>query len=56
MSKTIEESARKHGIDWSLIEANLRLSPAERIRQHDRNLTLQERLRSAMEKRRVRPQ
>lgn len=48
--KTVEELADEYGIDLSLIQANLRLSPTERLRQHDRHLNTMLKLRAAMEK------
>jgi hypothetical protein len=42
------DEAAAAGIDMSLVEFNLRLSPAERIRAHARALALAEELRSAM--------
>jgi len=45
---SVEERARELGIDLGLIDENLRLTPLERMRQHDRCvrqiLALQERL------------
>lgn len=47
-SLSIEDRARDLGIDLGLIDENLRLTPLERLRQHDRYvrqiLALQERL------------
>ena len=41
--------AEELGLDMTLVEINLRLTPAERIRQHARALHLAMRLRQAME-------
>ena len=45
------EEAEACGIDISLIRANLRLTPLERLRQHDRTATM-EKLRKTMAKKR----
>ncbi len=42
--------AEQYGIDMSLIEANLKLTPYERMLQHDRSLNLALQLRQAMER------
>lgn len=44
---TAVERAEAYGIDVSLLEENLRLSPAERLRQNDRSLNEAEVLREA---------
>ena len=49
------EAAEAYGFDMSLIEANLRRSPAERIRVHARTLALALALRQQMKKRRAGP-
>ena len=49
------EAAEAYGFDMSLIEANLRQSPAERIRRHARILALALALRQQMQKRRAGP-
>jgi len=41
--------AERLGIDMTLVEANLRLTPAERLRQHARALNTAVKLREAME-------
>ena len=46
----MQEEAEAYGIDISLIRANLRLTPTERLRQHDRTLTTIEKLRKAVDK------
>lgn len=46
---TAAQRAEAYGIDLSLIAANLRLSPEERLRQNDRVLNEITMLRSAME-------
>ena len=43
--------AEESGVDMSLIEANLRLTPQERIRAHNRALNTANQLRDAMRKR-----
>ena len=48
----VQEDAVAYGIDISLIRANLRLTPTERLRRHDRTLTTIEKLRKAMENKR----
>ena len=48
----VHEKAEAYGIDISLIRANLRLTPTERLRRHDQSLTIQRKLRTAMEKKR----
>jgi len=50
---TATQRAEAYGIDLSLIEANLRLSPAERLRQNDGVLNEVEFLREALEKNRA---
>lgn len=50
---TASQRAEAYGIDLSLIEANLRLSPAERLRQNDGVLNEVEFLRAALEKNRA---
>jgi hypothetical protein len=42
------QEAERYGFDMSLIEANLRKTPLERIRAHDRALSLAMTLRKAM--------
>ena len=49
------EKARAYGIDMSLIEANLRKTPLQRIRNHARALASATQLREAMGKRHARP-
>ena len=44
------QQAEQYGIDMSLIEANLKLTPYERMLQHDRSLNLALQLRQAMER------
>ncbi|NNJ71073.1 MAG: hypothetical protein HKP10_07290 [Kiritimatiellales bacterium] len=48
----VHEEAEAYGIDISLIRANLRLTPTERLRRHDKALNMQKKLRVAMEKKR----
>lgn len=48
------KAAEAHGCDMALLEANLRRSPAERIRRHSRALASALALREAMERRRAR--
>ncbi|WP_168433563.1 hypothetical protein [Pontiella sulfatireligans] len=48
----VHEEAEAYGIDVSLIRANLRLTPAERLRRHDKALNTMKKLRAAMEKKR----
>jgi hypothetical protein len=45
------EQAEAEGMDMSLIEDNLRKTPLERIREHDRALRLALKLRKAMQER-----
>ena len=49
---TVHEKAEAYGIDVSLIRANLRLTPTQRLRRHDQMLATQRKLRMAMEKKR----
>ncbi|MFH1733005.1 MAG: hypothetical protein ABIF82_15335 [Planctomycetota bacterium] len=44
-------AAEDYGIDMSLIESNLRKTPAERVRAHSRALATALALREAMKKR-----
>lgn len=46
----VYEKAEAYGIDVSLIRANLRLTPAQRLRRHDQTLTTLKKLRAAMER------
>lgn len=48
----VHEEAEAYGIDLSLIRANLRLTPIERLRRHDKTLNTMKKLRAAMEKNR----
>ncbi len=48
----VHEKAEAYGIDISLIRANLRLTPTQRLRRHDQMLATQRKLRTAMEKKR----
>ncbi|WP_372808405.1 hypothetical protein [Pontiella sp.] len=48
----VHEDAQAYGIDLSLIRANLRLSPTERLRRHDRTLNTMKKLRAAMDQKR----
>lgn len=48
----VHEDAEAYGIDISLIRANLRLTPIQRLRHHDRTLTTIEKLHKAMDKNR----
>jgi hypothetical protein len=48
-------AAEAYGFDMSLIEANLRRTPAERIRMHARTLALALALRQQMKTRRAGP-
>ncbi|WP_168441875.1 hypothetical protein [Pontiella desulfatans] len=48
----VHEDVERYGVDISLLRANLRLSPVERLRRHDRALTTMQKLRVAMEKKR----
>ena len=50
-SSSAWDAARRHGIDTSLIEANLRKTPVERIRAHARALAMAMTLREAMRRR-----
>jgi hypothetical protein len=45
------EEAEAEGMDMSLVEDNLRKTPLERIREHDRALRLAFKLRKAMQER-----
>jgi lipopolysaccharide biosynthesis protein len=47
------KAAEKEGYDMSLVEGNLRKTPYERIRAHNRALATVVMLRRAMEKRRA---
>ena len=49
------EEAEAEGMDMSLVEDNLRKTPLERIREHDRALRLALKLRKAMQERNERP-
>ena len=49
------KAAEAYGCDTALLEANLRRSPAERVRRHSRALATALALRQAMERRRVKP-
>ena len=49
------KAAETYGFDMSLIEANLRRTPAERIRTHARALALALALRQQMKNRRAGP-
>jgi len=49
------EEAEAEGMDMSLVEDNLRKTPLERIREHDRALRLALKLRKAMQERYVQP-
>lgn len=49
---SVHEKAEAYGIDISLIRANLRLTPAQRLRRHDQSLTTIEKLRKAMDRKR----
>jgi hypothetical protein len=49
------KTAEAYGFDMSLIEANLRRTPAERIRAHARALALAVSLRERMKNRRAGP-
>ena len=46
----VYEKAEAYGIDISLIRANLRLTPTQRLLQHGRALITIKKLRAAMEK------
>lgn len=48
----VHEKAENYGIDISLIRANLRLTPTERLRRHNQSLATVQKLRKAMEKKR----
>jgi lipopolysaccharide biosynthesis protein len=48
-------AAEKVGYDMSLVESNLRKTPYERIRAHNRALATAVMLRQAMEQQRARP-
>ena len=48
----VHEEAETYGIDISLIRANLRLTPTQRLRRHGRALSTMKKLRAAMEKKR----
>lgn len=48
------KAAEAYGCDMALLEANLRRSPAERVRRHSRALATAVALRGAMERRRAR--
>lgn len=49
------KAAEAYGFDMSLIEANLRRTPAERVRMHARALALALALRERMNNRRAGP-
>ncbi len=49
---SVHEQAEAYGIDVSLIRANLRLTPTQRLRRHDRALNSIKKLRAAMDKKR----
>jgi hypothetical protein len=49
------EEAEAEGMDMSLIEDNLRKTPLERVREHDRALRLAFKLRKAMQERHAQP-
>jgi len=53
--RTAWEEAQAEGMDMSLIEDNLRKTPLERIREHDRALRLALKLRKAMQERNEQP-
>jgi hypothetical protein len=48
---TAWEKAEAEGMDMSLVEDNLRKTPLERVREHDRALRLALKLRKAMRER-----
>lgn len=48
----VHEEAEAYGIDISLIRANLRLTPTQRLRRHDKTLNTMKKLRAAMDKKR----
>ncbi len=50
---TATQRAESYGIDLSLLEDNLRLTPAERLRRNDQALELVESLRSGMKRARA---
>lgn len=45
------QAAREYGVDIDLLEANLRLSPYERLRRHNAALAIALMLRNGMRKR-----
>ena len=47
-STAVHEKADAYGIDISLIRANLRLTPIQRLRRHDQALATTKRLQAAM--------
>lgn len=49
---TVHEKTEDYGIDVSLIRSNLRLTPSQRLRRHDRALNTINKLRAAMDKKR----
>ena len=49
---SVHEKMEAYGIDISLIRANLRLAPLQRLRRHDRILNTMKKLRASMEKKR----
>ena len=51
-SSAVHEKAGAYGIDISLIRANLRLTPIQRLRRHDQALATTKKLQAAMEKKR----
>jgi len=54
LRKTLEERAAEMGIDLSLLETRLRMTPDERVRAHESARKLAEKLRRAGEEARVR--
>ena len=48
----VHEKAEAYGIDVSLIRANLRLTPIQRLQRHGQSLATLKKLRTAMEKKR----
>lgn len=50
---TARERAAAFGIDLSLLDENLRLSPAERLRQNDEALALVEELQAGLKRART---
>jgi len=50
---TARERAAAYGIDLSLLDENLRLTPAERLRQNDAALELVDSLRSGLNRARA---